>query len=87
MSWFRREVKDVDETKEIKADESEKDNEYVSEFERRYKVDENGNYKYHDTPDDLTKGQETEKKSDTSDDDDEEPDNNRDREIDDDDER
>ena len=69
MSWFRREAKDVDETKETKADESEKDNEYVSEFDRRYKVDEDGNYKYRDTPEDPTKGKESEKKSDVADDD------------------
>lgn len=84
MSWFRRETKDVDETKETKADESEKDNEYVSGFDRRYKVDENGNYKYRDTPEDPTKGKEVEKKFDAVDDDDEEPDSNRSREIDDD---
>lgn len=87
MSWFKRETKDVDETKETKETENEKDNEYVSDFDRKYKVDENGNYKYHDTPEDPIKGRETEKKSDASDDDDMDPDMNRGREIDDDDER
>lgn len=68
MGWFRKEIKEADETKET-AKESEKDNEYVSEFDKRYKVDENGNYKYHDTPEDPTRKQETENKPDAQDDD------------------
>lgn len=61
MGWnFWNHHKDVDESKEVdenkeNKDNSEEDNEYVSEFDRRYKVDENGNYKYHDTPEDPTK--------------------------------
>lgn len=70
MGWFRKEVKETDETKDTSED-VEKDNEYVSEFDKRYKVDENGNYKYHDTPEDPTKNQETDQKSDAQDDDDE----------------
>lgn len=50
------ENKEVDETKE-NSDNSEAENEYVSEFDKRYKVDENGNYKYHDTPVDPTKNE------------------------------
>lgn len=86
MSWFRRkETKETEEPKETKEENTEKDNEYVSDFDRRYKVDENGNYKYHDTPEDPTKGRETTKKKDAGDADDEmDPDHNRGHEIDDD---
>lgn len=99
MGWFfkKNETKETDETKETKNDNTEKDNEYVSDFDRRYKVDEKdpGKYKYHETEDDYEKEyaekKNAEKESDATDDDDEmdaTPGHNRNsREIDDEDER
>lgn len=67
-SFGKRETKEADETKELNEAKDEKNNEFVSEFEKRYKVDKNGNYVYHDTPKDPTQKQEVEKKSDDEDD-------------------
>lgn len=102
MGWFfkKNETKEADETKETKSENTEKDNEYVSDFNKRYAYDvEKGEYKYKegeeynkkaygDRPDEPKTA---EKKSDAADDDDEmattpEPKRNS-REIDDEDER
>lgn len=75
MGWFfkKNETKETDETKETKNENTEKDNEYVSDFDRRYKVDEKdpSKYKYHETEKDYEKEyaekKNAEKKSDSGD--------------------